>query len=152
FNSLTMKLLIVVVLIYITIIIFDYLISYFWHYTLFSGSVILEKQLRSNLMAHFLKMSPTFYQRFKTGDLMARSTKDLTAVSMTAGFGILTLVDATTFMSMIILMMGFTISWKLTIAALLPLPIMVFTMNKYGAAIHARFTQAQNAFGDMNNS
>ena len=75
-------------------------------------------------MEHFLRMSPTFYTKFKTGDLMARSTNDLKAISMTAGFGILTLVDSTTFMFMIIAMMGFTISWKLTFAALIPLPIM----------------------------
>src|SRR5699024_11170008 len=125
--------------------------TYLWNTALFSGSVTLEKVMRSRLMRHFLKMSPTFYTRFKTGDLMARSTNDLKAISLTAGFGILTLVDATTFMFMIIAMMGFTISWKLTFAALIPLPIMALIMNKYGAVIHKRFTVAQNAFGDMNN-
>lgn len=152
FSTLTAKLLTTIVIIYLSIIVIDYIISYLWDYTLFSGSVILERNLRADLMQHFLKMSPTFFTKYKTGDLMARSTKDLTAIAMTAGFGILTLIDSTTFMSMIILMMGFTISWKLTIAALIPLPFMVFIMNRYGALIHARFTVAQNIFGDLNNS
>lgn len=151
FNSLTMKILVTVLLIYLSIIIIDYVISYVWSYALFGGSIILEKGMRSRLMGHYLKMSPKFFGKFRTGDLMARSTNDLKALSMTAGFGILTLVDATTFMFMIIAMMGFTISWKLTLAALIPLPIMGFIINKYGAAIHRRFTKAQNAFGDMNN-
>jgi len=107
--------------------------------------------MRSSLMDHFLKMTPTFFGRFKTGDLMARSTNDLKAIANTAGFGILTLVDSSTFMIMIIAMMGFTISWKLTFAALIPLPIMAITMNKYGAVIHHRFTEAQDSFGKMNN-
>ena len=152
FDTLTMKVLIVIISVYISIIIVDYVVSYLWNYTLFSGSVILERTLRSRLMQHFLKMSPTFFGRYKTGDLMARSTNDLKAISMTAGFGILTLVDSTTFMLMIILMMGITISWKLTLAALIPLPIMAIIMNKYGAVIHARFMKAQDAFGDMNNN
>ncbi len=151
FETLTAKILTVTIIVYLSIIILDYIISYLWDYTLFSGSVILEKTMRSKLMQHFLHMSPTFFEKHRTGDLMARSTNDLKAISMTAGFGILTLVDSTTFMLMIILMMGFTISWKLTLAALIPLPVMAVIMNKYGSIIHARFMRAQDAFGDMNN-
>lgn len=151
FETLTLTILMTVLIIYISIIVFHYIISFLWDYTLFGGSIILEKWMRSRLMAHFLKMTPTFFSKYKTGDLMARSTNDLKAIAMTAGFGILTLVDSTTFMFMIIAMMGFTISWKLTFAALIPLPFMAMIMNKYGAVIHHRFTKAQDAFGDMNN-
>jgi len=151
FETLTKELLLATALLVLVLMVSHYIITYFWNSTLFSGSVILEKWMRSRLMTHFLKMSPVFFTRYKTGDLMARSTNDLKAIAMTAGFGILTLVDSTTFMFMIIAMMGFTISWKLTMAALIPLPIMAFIMNKYGAAIHARFMVAQDAFGDMNN-
>lgn len=151
FDSLTEQLLLMVVVVYLTIIIVHYIISFLWDYTLFSGAVILERKMRSRLMGHFLKMTQTFFGKNKTGDLMARSTNDLKAVALTAGFGILTLVDSTTFMFMIIAMMGFTISWKLTLAALIPLPVMAVIMNKYGSVIHSRFMKAQNAFGDMNN-
>lgn len=150
FQTLTKDLLFYVVLIYVGLMISHYILSYLWHYTLYGGSVTLEKWMRSRLMDHFLLMQPTFYSKYRTGDLMARSTNDLKAISMTAGFGILTLVDSTTFMLMIIAMMGFTISWQLTFAALLPLPIMAITMNKYGKIIHERFTKAQAAFGVMN--
>lgn len=151
FETLTANILLVMLIIYAAIIVTHYIISYLWNFTLFSGSVMLEKGLRSQLMGHFLKMTATFFGKHKTGDLMARSTNDLKAIAMTAGFGILTLVDSTTFMFMIIAVMGFTISWKLTFAALIPLPIMAFIMNKYGSAIHHRFMKAQDAFGDMNN-
>ncbi len=151
FETLTMKLLTAIIVGYMLIIIIHYGISFLWDYTLFSGAVILEKWMRSKLMQHFLTMTPTFFSKFRTGDLMARSTNDLKAISLTAGFGVLTLVDSSIFMLMIIAMMGFTISWQLTAAALIPLPIMAVAMNKYGAVIHERFSKAQHAFGEMNN-
>lgn len=150
YNTLTEKILMTAILGYIVLAFVHYTVSFFWDYTLFSGAIILEKSMRSKLIAHFLKMTPTFFEKFKTGDLMARSTNDLKAIALTAGFGILTLVDSSIFMLMIVAVMGFTISWKLTLASLLPLPIMALIMNKYGAVIHARFTKAQEAFGEMN--
>lgn len=151
FESLTANLLLYIIIGYVLLTFLHYIISFMWDYTLFGGAVILERWLRSKLMKHFLQMTPTFFGRFRTGDLMARSTNDLKAISLTAGFGVLTLVDSSTFMLMIIAVMGFTISWKLTLAALLPLPIMAIIMNKYGAAIHQRFTKAQAAFSGLNN-
>src|SRR5690606_30593931 len=47
-------------------------------------------------------------------------------------------------------MMAFLISWKLTLAALLPLPIMAFVIQRFGKAIHRRFMAAQDAFGYLN--
>ncbi|GAA0338082.1 ABC transporter ATP-binding protein [Oceanobacillus oncorhynchi subsp. oncorhynchi] len=152
FETLTVQILTAVITGYIVLLTVHYIISFLWDYTLFGGAVILERWMRSKLMDHFLSMSPTFFGKYRTGDLMARSTNDLKAISLTAGFGVLTLVDSSIFMLMIIAVMGLTISWPLTFAALLPLPIMAVMMNFYGSAIHRRFTKAQDAFGEMNNS
>ena len=151
YETITWESLQFIILLYLALIVIHYTISYLWDYTLFGGAVILERWLRTKLMTHFLKMTPTFFGKYRTGDLMARATNDLKAISQTAGFGVLTLVDSSIFMIMIIGMMGFTISWQLTLAALLPLPIMAVVMNKYGSAIHSRFMKAQDAFGNMNN-
>lgn len=150
FNTLTEQLLTVIIIGFLILMIVYYTIGFLWDYTLFSGAVMLEQRYRSRLMNHFLIMSPVFFERFRTGDLMARSTNDLKAISLTAGFGILTFVDSSTFLFMIVAMMGFTINWQLTFAALIPLPIMGLLMNKYGAIIHQRFLKAQNAFGHLN--
>lgn len=127
-----------------------YILSYFWMYNLFGGAHLAERILRSKLMGQFLVMTPRFYEKNRTGDLMARATNDLKAISTTAGFGILTLVDSSMFMLTILLTMGILISWKLTFAAILPLPIMAVAMGIYGKKIHARFMAAQDSFGDMN--
>lgn len=128
----------------------SYAITYFWMYKLFGGAFVLERKLRSNFMGHLLKMTPTFFQKNRTGDLMARATNDLKAISITAGFGILTLIDSTAFMITILITMCLLVSWKLTLAAILPLPIMAIIMKIYGDRIHKRFTEAQDAFGDLN--
>ena len=133
-----------------SIAIASYMITYYWQYLLFGGAFLIERKLRSNLMGHLLKMTPTFYEKNRTGDLMARATNDLKAVSITTGFGILTLIDSSVFMLTILCTMGFFISWKLTIASILPLPIMALLMKIYGARIHKRFMSAQDAFGDLN--
>lgn len=135
---------------WIGLILAGYGVNYFWHYNLFGGAFVLERTLRSRLMAHFLRMKPTFYERNRTGDLMARSTNDLGAVSTTAGFGILTLIDSSFFMTSLIVMMSVAISWKLTLAALLPLPLVAAAMSYYGKKIHERFIRAQNSFGELN--
>lgn len=127
-----------------------YGITYVWLYQLFGGAFVLERLLRSRLMRHLLKMNPTFYERNRTGDLMARATNDLGAVSVTAGFGILTLIDSTLFMLTILVVMAGLISWKLTLAAMLPLPIMALLMQHFGKKIHDRFTKSQDAFGQLN--
>lgn len=133
-----------------TLIVAGYGLSYIWLYQLFGGAFVLERVLRSRLMRQLLRMTPTFYERNRTGDLMARATNDLQAVSTTAGFGILTFVDSTLFMLTILCMMGFFISWKLTLASILPLPLMAAAITIYGGRIHERFILAQDAFGQMN--
>jgi len=149
-GSLTMTNLIQYILFLLGLTIVIYGVTYVWMYQLFGGAFLVERILRSRFMRHLLKMTPTFYEKNRTGDLMARATNDLKAVSTTAGFGILTLIDSTIFMLTILLTMGILISWKLTFAALIPLPIMAIVMQVYGKKIHQRFMEAQDAFGDMN--
>ncbi|WNF25139.1 ABC transporter transmembrane domain-containing protein [Mesobacillus jeotgali] len=128
----------------------SYFITYIWMYQLFGGAFLIERKLRSRFMTHLLKMTPTFFEKNRTGDLMARATNDLKAISITAGFGVLTLVDSSIFMLTILFTMGFFISWELTLVSIIPLPIMAYLINIYGKRIHSKFTSAQDAFGELN--
>ncbi|MFD0829035.1 ABC transporter ATP-binding protein [Neobacillus sp. M.A.Huq-85] len=128
----------------------SYGITYVWQFQLFGGAFLVERKLRSKFIRHLLKMTPAFYEKNRTGDLMARATNDLKAISITAGFGILTLVDSSAWMLTLLLTMGFFISWKLTLAAIMPLPVMAVLMQIYGKRIHTRFMEAQDAFGELN--
>ncbi|MDF2065235.1 ABC transporter ATP-binding protein [Bacillus sp. Cr_A10] len=135
---------------FIGIIIIGYVLNFVWQYQLFGGSITIERILRTKLNRKFLSMTPTFYEKNRTGDLMARATNDLNAVATTAGFGIMTLIDSTMYMAALILAMGFIISWKLTFFAILPIPILAFIMQYLGKIIHEKYMTAQDAFGDLN--
>jgi len=137
-------------LVFFVLTVVSYGVTYIWMYQLFGGAFLIERKLRSRFMGHLLRMTPTFFEKNRTGDLMARATNDLKAISITAGFGILTLVDSTVFMLTIVGVMTFFISWELTLAAVLPLPIMAILINYYGNRIHKRFMDAQDAFGELN--
>jgi ATP-binding cassette, subfamily B, multidrug efflux pump len=128
----------------------SYFITYIWMYQLFGGAFLIERKLRTRFMKHLLKMTPTFFEKNRTGDLMARATNDLKAISVTAGFGVLTLVDSSIFMLTILFTMGFFISWELTLVSIIPLPIMAVLINIYGKKIHSKFTAAQDAFSELN--
>ncbi|UBH21536.1 ATP-binding cassette domain-containing protein [Macrococcus armenti] len=141
-----------ILIVFSVTIILSYVINFLWRYLLFNGSQLLESMMRRKLMAKFLTMSPSFYEQNRTGDLMAKATNDLSAIRMTVGFGILTLVDSTTYMITIIATMAVLISWKLTLVALIPLPLLAYIEQRLGKMIHERYTVSQNAFGDMNDS
>ena len=151
FNELTRARLIQIAGIFLAAIVLNYTISLIWDLNLAGGSIILERKMRSKLMSHLLRMTSRFYSKNRTGDLMARATNDLKSIMMTAGFGILTLFDSTLLMAFIVFVMGFTISWKLTFAALIPMPFIALAIQKYGKAIHQKFSDAQDAFSEMNN-
>ncbi|GGD77558.1 ABC transporter ATP-binding protein [Paenibacillus nasutitermitis] len=149
-GSMTKSSMVVVLLQLGGLTVLTYLLSYIWQYKLFGAAFVVEKMKRSRLMRHFLRMTPSFYERNRTGDLMARATNDLQALSVTVGFGLLTFIDSTLWMATLLVTMSILVSWKLTLVSVLPLPIMAILVSLYGKWIHSRFSDAQNAFGDMN--
>ncbi|RKJ56303.1 multidrug ABC transporter permease/ATP-binding protein, partial [Butyricicoccus sp. 1XD8-22] len=151
-NTMTNQSLTYYVTVLLVIIFSSYAMNFIWQYQLFGGAITLEKVLRRRLMHQFLKMTPTFYERNRTGDLMARATNDLNAVSLTAGFGVMTLIDSTLYFGAIIFAMGFFISWKLTAVAMIPIPIIAILMQLIGKLVHERYIAAQSSFGQLNDS
>ncbi|WOX35367.1 ABC transporter transmembrane domain-containing protein [Listeria monocytogenes] len=67
---------------------------YVWRMLIFGSDNKLQRTLRLRLFEHFTKMSPFFFQRYRTGDLMAHATNDITAIQQVAGIGVLTLSDS----------------------------------------------------------
>lgn len=127
-----------------------YGLRFVWRYLLFGGSLLLERTLRERLFGQLTRMTPSFFHRRRTGDLMAVATNDIPSIEMTAGLGVLTLVDS---LFMTILAFGtmlVAIDWKLTIAALVPMPFLAWATAYYGKLLHERYFLAQEAFGHMN--
>jgi ATP-binding cassette, subfamily B, multidrug efflux pump len=127
-----------------------YILRYYWRIRIFGSAVKLSKILRNRLYQHFTKMSPSFYQKNRIGDLMAHATNDLSAIQQTAGAGVLTLVDSLSTGGFVIIAMAFTISWKLTLICLLPMPFMAMLTSWFGSMLHKSFYKAQEAFSSLN--
>ncbi|WP_044894135.1 ABC transporter transmembrane domain-containing protein [Bacillus alveayuensis] len=138
------------ILILLVVAVTLYILRYIWRILIFGSSVKLARQLRNELYTHFTKMSPAFYQRKRIGDLMAHATNDLQAIQQTAGAGVLTLVDSLTLGSFVLVAMALTISWKLTLISLIPMPFMAIATKHYGTLLHKRFLKAQEAFSSLN--
>ena len=123
-----------------------------WRRQLYGASFKLASILRCRIYQHLTLMPPGFYQNHSTGDLMARATNDVTAVEMTAGEAILALVDGVLTGIIVLIVMMVMVSWKLTLLALLPWPIMTYFMWKYGREMHDAFGHAQKQFSRLNDS
>ncbi|MEH7744429.1 ABC transporter transmembrane domain-containing protein [Neobacillus drentensis] len=127
-----------------------YVLRYYWRVMIFGSSIKLSRLLRNRLYQHFTNMSPSFYQKRRIGDLMAHATNDLQAIQQTAGVGVLTFVDSLSTGGFVICAMAFTISWKLTLICLIPMPFMVILTSWFGTMLHRTFYQAQEAFSSLN--
>ncbi|MGD6897089.1 ABC transporter transmembrane domain-containing protein [Bacillus infantis] len=149
-DTLTSGLLVNWLLILIGAALMMYILRYYWRIMIFGSAVKLSRQLRNRLYRHFTEMPQSFYQRRRVGDLMAHATNDLQAVQQTAGSGVLTLVDSLATGGFVIIAMAATISWKLTLICLIPMPLMAILTSWYGTLLHKRFHGAQEAFSALN--
>ncbi|MGF1688443.1 ATP-binding cassette domain-containing protein [Photobacterium japonica] len=129
-----------------------YFLRIVWRCWLFGAAFELGTVLRNRLYKHFSSQPPVFFERYKTGDLMARSTNDVNAVVMTAGEGVLTAADSLITGLAVLFIMTSTISWELTLLALLPMPIMAVVVFFLGRQLHGRFSASQAAFSDLTDS
>ena len=128
-----------------------YVLRFIWRRYIFGTANKLARILRYRLFKQFTLMSPSFYQRYRTGDLMAHATNDINAVTMYAGGGVMSAVDASVTALVTLVSMFFMIDWRLTLLAILPLPFMVVVTSAIGRKNHQAFKEAQEAFSDLNN-
>jgi ATP-binding cassette, subfamily B, multidrug efflux pump len=108
----------------------------------------VEFDLRNDLFRHLEKLSYSFYQRTRTGDIMARATNDLNAVRMLLGPAIMYSANTIVFTAGALAFM-LSISPKLTMYAFLPLPMVSITIQYFGRQIHERFERIQAMFSDI---
>jgi ATP-binding cassette subfamily B protein len=108
----------------------------------------IEFDLRNDLFVHLEKLSNSYYQRMRTGDIMARVTNDLNAVRMLMGPAIMYSANTLVFTALALWFMV-SRSPKLTFYAFLPLPIVSVVIQYFGRRIHERFERIQAMFSDI---
>jgi ATP-binding cassette subfamily B protein len=110
----------------------------------------IETDLRDDLFAHLLRLSPQFYDKWRTGDLMSRATNDVLAVRQVAGPAIMYMVN-TVAVSIFALALMIWISPKLTGFAMIPMVLMPIAVIWFGRRIHVRFERIQEQFSELTN-
>ena len=108
----------------------------------------IEFDLRNDLFHHLEQLSYPYYQRTRTGDIMARATNDLNAVRMLLGPAIMYSANTLVFTAGALIYM-MKISPKLTLYTFLPLPIASIVIQYFGRQIHERFEKIQAMFSDI---
>ncbi len=103
------------------------------------------------LLSLFYLLLAAFYQTYRTGDLMAHATNDINALTRLAGGGVMSAVDASITALVTLLTMLFSISWQMTLVAILPLPFMAYATSRLGRKTHKAFGESQAAFSELNN-
>ncbi len=122
---------------------------YFWRIYINGNSRKLEYHLRKTLFEHLLTLSPNYFNRHKTGDLMSHATNDINAVRMAMGFGIIMAIDSLFLISFAVIMMIRTTNLTLTFFALLNLPILFLLTKEFGRVIYSRFKSVQASFSEL---
>ncbi|WP_438466748.1 ABC transporter ATP-binding protein [Streptococcus pluranimalium] len=128
-----------------------YVLRYVWRMYILGTSYRLGQIMRSRLFEHFTRMSPSFYQKHRTGDLMAHATNDINALTRLAGGGVMSAVDASVTAAVTLLTMFLSISWQMTLVAIIPLPFMAYATSRLGRKTHKAFGESQAAFSELNN-
>jgi ATP-binding cassette subfamily B multidrug efflux pump len=108
----------------------------------------IEFDLRNDLFRHLEQLSYSYYQRMRTGDIMARATNDLNAVRNLLGPGIMYTAN-TVVLSTFALAIMMSISARLSLYTYAPLPIISIVVQYFGRRIHERFERIQASFSDI---
>lgn len=122
-----------------------------WTYMIFIGYYEIQHELRVRLLRNNLLKKIPFYAHFRTGDIITRSSEDVSTMGEVMGFGMFALMNSTLLGSVSLYMMVTTISLPLTIAAVFPLPILSYLVYKWGFDLEEEYNKAQNAVSQLNN-
>ena len=123
-------------------------LRFLWRFLIVMPSRRIEERMRNDLFGHIERLSAPFYNRTKTGDLMALFINDLNAIRMATSMALIGLFDAV-FMSVMSLAFMIAISPRLTLFTALPLPLIIILLIRTGRLIEARYTLVQESFSGI---
>jgi len=124
------------------------IIRFFWRLCIVGSARKIEREIREDMFKHLLDLSFSFFNRKKTGDLMALMINDVKAIRMAAGPSFIALTDVI-FMGTMALIFMFSINVKLTMITLIPLPVIIIMMTKFGPMVQKRFKRVQDSFAGI---
>lgn len=123
-------------------------LRFLWRNLLIGSAWEIDRDVRQMYYEHLMRLSSNFYNKAHTGDLMAYATNDLNAVRMLIGFGFVIAVDIV-FLSISTIFFMVSYNLKLTLLAVIPLPLLSIIIMVFGKKIHRRFSNVQHSFATL---
>lgn len=127
-----------------------YLLRVGWRLSLFRAAYRLGARLRTRLFTRLSLQGPAYFQKQRTGDLMALATNDIDAVELAAGEAMLAGFDGTQTLVLVLSTMTLVIDWRLGLAALLPFPFMALAFWWISRHLDTAAHDSLTRFGDLN--
>lgn len=124
------------------------LFRYVWRRCLMGTSRRVEEGLRNRLFAHIQTLSASYFDKTRTGDLMAHATNDIQHVRMATGMGTVALTDAIVLGTAAIGFMAY-INIRLTVFVLIPMPMIVVSARFFSKKMLRLYGEVQKAFSDL---
>jgi len=121
---------------------------YVWRLCLLGTSRRVEQGLRDRLFSHLQSLSAAYFDRTRTGDLMAHATNDIQQIRMATGMGLVALNDAVVMGAAAIAFMAY-IDPTLTGVVLIPMPLIAVGTRFFSRKMHRRYQTVQAAFSDL---
>jgi ATP-binding cassette subfamily B protein len=121
---------------------------FLWRFFIHGASRRIENEMRDRLFDHLLELSGNFYQKNKTGDIMARATNDMGAVRQAVGMGFVTFVDGT-FMAIAILAIMIAQNPRTALLTVAPLPIITILIIFFGGMVGKKFERVQAIYSRL---
>ena len=123
-------------------------LRFFWRLFIMGTARRIEKEVREEMFDHLQGLGFSYFNRTRTGHLMALMVNDVNAIRMAAGPSFLAITDAL-FMGTLSLVFLLSINVRLTLFAVLPLPCIIFMIARYGPLIQTRFKAVQESFSGI---
>jgi ATP-binding cassette subfamily B protein len=121
---------------------------YVWRLCLLGTSRRVEQGLRDRLFSHLQTLSAAYFDRTRTGDLMAHATNDIQQIRMATGMGLVALNDAVVMGAAAIAFMVY-IDPALTGVVLIPMPLIAVGTRFFSRKMHRRYQAVQASFSDL---
>lgn len=128
-----------------------YLVDAIWLITLFSKSTLFPKQLRQSLYRRLLSLRTPFYEKYRSGDLITRMTSDIDALGDTLAWGFLIIVADGTWVVSLLTVMFITVSWQITMIAVIPLLVFGVIIYYLGMEVDRRYEKSRDSVAQLAN-
>lgn len=121
---------------------------YIWRRCLIGTSRRIEEGLRNKLFSHIQTLSASYFNKARTGNLMAHATNDIKHVRMATGMGMVALTDAIFLGTTATCFMAY-INIRLTVFVLIPMPLIVLCTRFFSKKMHYGYQAVQSSFSEM---